>query len=190
MRNWIRHAAPLLLTVPLGLLTVSCVHSNRQVYEDDIPMTVRLRRGLVHDNARPAPSGSSDADVSVSLSASPSIGMSHTGHHHSNTAEAVGENLAVFFLVQLPMEIAFSIMVDSIADAKASKVEMWPKGYRKDYTQTLRWGRNKVWFPRALHRKMVPIVMRVSGGWEGEFIVNLAVVPDDEKTLRDRQLPD
>ena len=186
MTMWIRHLGLMALVLILGMLTMSCTHANRQVYEDDIPMTVRLRRGLVRDNARPAPSGGTDAGASVSVSASPSIGMSHTGHHHSNPVEAVGENLAVFFLVQLPMEIAFNIMVDSIADAKASTVEMWPKGYRKDYTQTLRWGKNRVWFPRELHRKMVPIVMRVSGGWEGEFTVNLAIVPDNEKTLRNR----
>jgi hypothetical protein len=56
---------------------------------------------------------------------------------------------------------------------RGTHAHVWPREYKEQYTQRLGWGRNRIWLPRILLGKRVPMVVVFEGNYEGVHELNV-----------------
>ena len=172
-------AATALILATAILMTSSCTHVNPQVQPSDVPMTVTLNKKLIQDNTHRTKPGNPKSR-SVQSSGGFINGFSGTGDIRADLAIVVVA-VVLYAVFDAPSS---GERPSSNNESLSCDMQMWPLGHQAQYAQRLKWGKNKVWFPQMLNGDNVPIIVRTSGDYMGQFMLYLPIRPDGIETLK------
>jgi len=143
-----------------SILLSSCTYTNPPRKEDDIKMTVYLKRSFVRKHAK-------DTIIDKVID--------ETFDEYFDWDEGETSDMYLAKILLAPILLPLCVQVNEGLESKPTHAYIWPHGYSDTYLYKIYWGKNIIYLPRELEGKRCFFTVLMEGKYEGEAVVRKRV---------------